>query len=124
MIDGWRFDALTEKVTPNIFRFSERALRFSDHLSGRQRDTHRYLRHVLRHPRHLLARDAGRATWPAVRLAALRDSGYDVSIFAAAKLNNPEFDRTVFADVPDLRLRSEGASPSERDLRTSPQDFF
>lgn len=42
---------------------------------------------------------------------------YQLGLFSAAKLTSPEFDQTVFANVPNIRVTSEGNSPSARDKR-------
>ena len=45
----------------------------------------------------------------------LTDSEQMARVFASAKLIRPSFDRTVFVNVPDLRLFSEGNNAWQRD---------
>jgi membrane-anchored protein YejM (alkaline phosphatase superfamily) len=114
VIDGWRFDALTEAITPNVSRFAERSLRFTDHLSSGSATRTGIFSLFYAIPgtywHAMLAEQRG-----PVFLSELLRQGYDLSVFASAKLLNPEFDRTVFIDVENLRLRSEGDGAAERD---------
>ena len=48
-------------------------------------------------------------------ISQLQKQNYQLGIFASAKLYSPEFDRTIFSQVDDLRLQSKGSSPRERD---------
>jgi membrane-anchored protein YejM (alkaline phosphatase superfamily) len=114
VIDSWRRDALTETVTPNVARLAERSLRFGDHLSGGSATRSGIFSLFYAIPatywHAMLAEQRG-----PVFVAELLRQGYEVGIFASSSLINPEFDRTVFSDVADLRLRSDGNSSSERD---------
>ncbi len=114
VIDGWRWDALDPAVTPNIARLAQRSLRFTDHWSGGS---------ATRTGIFSLFYGLPGTYWHAVLaeqrgplfIDELLARGYEVSAFSSAKLINPEFDRTVFARVENLRLRSDGSRPSERD---------
>ena len=55
LIDSWRFDALDERVTPNIHAFAQRSVAVHESLQRRQCYAHRRVLIVLFHPRHLLA---------------------------------------------------------------------
>lgn len=46
----------------------------------------------------------------------LQQLGYQLGVFASAKLTSPEFDQTVFSNVENLRLHSQGKSAPERDI--------
>ncbi len=47
----------------------------------------------------------------------LQQLNYNLGIFSAAQLRSPEFDKTVFTNVADLRVDgSEGGRPSELDI--------
>ena len=58
VIDGWRFDMLTQAVTPNLFVFSQQNLRFEHHSSAANATT-LHLHPLLWHLWHLLGADAG-----------------------------------------------------------------
>lgn len=45
----------------------------------------------------------------------VQEMGYELGIFTSAQLRSPEFNFTVFVNVPNLRMGSEGANPAERD---------
>ncbi len=114
VVDSWRFDTMTEDVTPNIFRFSRESLVFDAHFSGANSTRTGIFSLFYGLPgtywHAMLAEQRG-----AVLIDRLKELGYRFGIFASAKLYSPEFDRTVFAELEDLRLRSKGASPQERD---------
>ena len=114
LIDSWRQDALNAQVTPNLDRFARRAVRFTDHHSGGNATRigvfslfysipGTYWHRMLAERR---GRCSSRSCWSA---------RYDVRAFRSAPLFSPEFDRTVFVDVEDVRLRSDGNSAIERD---------
>jgi membrane-anchored protein YejM (alkaline phosphatase superfamily) len=134
VLDSWRFDTLTEKTTPNIFRFARDSLVFDDHYSGANSTRTGIFTLFYGLPgtywHAILAEQRGAAF-----IDRLIAQNYRLGIYASAKLYSPEFDRTVFAQVENLRIRSEGSSPRERDQnitdeflafldRTEPQPFF
>jgi hypothetical protein len=53
-----------------------------------------------------------------VLIDQLARQNYDVQVFRSAPLQSPEFDRTVFAQIKNARMRSDGDSPAawDRDL--------
>lgn len=59
---------------------------------------------------------------PSAFVTSLQKQGYEIEAFASARLTSPEFNKTVFASVPDIRLMSEGNSSWERDV-DSVNDF-
>ena len=122
VIDGWRFDALDERVTPHLFRFAERAVRFTDHLSGGSATRTGIFSLFYALPGTYWHAVLAERRGPLLVDELLR-RGYELGIFASAKLVNPEFDRTVFAAVPDLRDRSDGDTPSARDADLT-EDFL
>ncbi|MBW2278030.1 MAG: sulfatase-like hydrolase/transferase [Deltaproteobacteria bacterium] len=122
VIDGWRFDALNAATTPHVAALAERSLRFDDHLSGGSATRTGIFSLFYGIPgtywHAMLAEQRG-----PVLISELRRQGYEIEIFASAKLVNPEFDRTVFAEVDELRLRSDGKRASERDVDLT-EDFL
>ena len=58
-----------------------------------------------------------------VFIKQLLERGYDVRAFRSAPLFSPEFDRTVFAEVDSLRMRSDGKDSADRD-RDLTSDFL
>ena len=59
---------------------------------------------------------------PSAFVTSLQKQGYEIEAFASARLTSPEFNKTVFASVPDIRLMSEGNTSWERDV-DSVNDF-
>jgi membrane-anchored protein YejM (alkaline phosphatase superfamily) len=114
VIDAWRFDALTPEVTPHLARLAASSLQFEDHLSGGSATRTGIFSLFYAIPgtywHAMLAERRG-----PVFVEALERQGYEIAVFSSSKLVNPEFHRTVFADVEDLRMRSEGSGSAERD---------
>ena len=114
LMDSWRFDELSEQVTPNIAAFTEQSLRFKQHFSGGSA-TRTGIFSLMYGLPGTAWHAALRATTPPVLISTLLEQNYRMGIFASAPLVSPEFDRTVFQGVADLRLRSEAADPIARD---------
>ena len=114
VVDSWRFDTLTEKATPNIYRFAQDALVFDNHYSGANSTRTGIFTLFYGLPgtywHAMLAEQRG-----AEFINQLIAQNYQLGIYASAKLYSPEFDRTVFANVKNLRMQSKGSSPRERD---------
>lgn len=122
VIDSWRADAFSTAVTPQVAALAERSLRFTDHLSGGSATRTGIFALFYALPgtywHAMLAEQRG-----PVFISELYRQGYEVAAFGSAALVSPEFNRTVFADVPDLRLRSDGDRPSARDVDVN-RDFL
>ncbi len=121
LIDSWRRDALNAQVTPNLDRFSRRGVRFMDHHSGGNATRIGVFSLFYSIPGTYWHRMLAEREGP-VFITALLERRYDVRAFRSAPLFSPEFDRTVFADVASVRLRSEGDNAVERD-RDLTSDF-
>lgn len=125
VVDSWRFDTLTEKATPNIQRFAKDALIFDNHYSGANSTRTGIFSLFYGLPgtywHAMLSEQRG-----AEFITQLQKQNYQLGIFASAKLYSPEFDRTIFSQVNNLRLQSKGSSPRERDqnIRDEFLDFL
>lgn len=115
VIDSWRFDALTPEITPNIWELSKSSLRFDNHFSSG--NCTRFGLFGLFYGLYgtywhaLLAEERS-----PVLMKELEKQSYRMGIFASAPLVNPEFDRTIFADIrSQISLRQEGEQPHQRD---------
>jgi len=136
VLDSWRADKLTPEITPNIAQFANDSWQFTNHFSGANSTrvgifTLFYgIAGTYWHA--MLAENRG-----AVLINEFIKQNYQLGIFASAKLTSPEFDRTVFSRVKNLRTHSEGASPHARDrnitdefkkfidsVKSSQQPFF
>lgn len=122
LIDSWRRDALNAQVTPNLDRFARRGVRFMDHHSGGNATRIGVFSLFYSIPgtywHSMLAEREG-----PVFITELLERRYDVRSFRSAPLFSPEFDRTVFADVASVRVRSDGNNAIERD-RDLTSDFL
>ena len=114
VIDSWRFDTLTPEITPNIAALRESSWRFENHYSGANSTRTGIFTLMYGIPgtywHAALSERRG-----SVLIGELLRQKYQFAIFGSAKLTSPEFDRTVFAQLHDLRTQSQGSSPSERD---------
>ena len=114
VIDTLRYDAFKPETMPTTWELSKKGLVYSNHMSsGNATRTGifglfygipgTYWHAVLANQRS------------SVLIDRLQKLDYQLGIFTSAQLFNPEFDRTIFRHVPNLRLRSEGDMPSDRD---------
>lgn len=115
VIDSWRFDSLTPEITPNIWRLSREGWRFDTHYSSG--NATRFGIFGLFYGLYgtywhsILAEEKS-----PVLMQELQKQQYRLSILASAPLVNPEFDRTVFADIRSkVELRQTGGGSVEND---------
>lgn len=115
-VDSWRADTFNADNTPYMWEYAQEGVMFQDHIAtGNATRTGifglfygmpgTYWHGFLANHKSPVLVD---------RLQALN---YQLGLFSAAKLTSPEFDQTVFANVPNIRVTSEGNSPSARDKR-------
>ncbi|HEX7116538.1 MAG TPA: DUF3413 domain-containing protein [Steroidobacter sp.] len=114
LIDSWRFDALTAEVTPNLDALARRSVRFLDHHSGGNATRIGVFSLFYAIPGTYWHRMLMKRQGP-VFVDKLLEQGYDVRVFRSAPLYSPEFDRTVFASLEGVRLRSDGRTSADRD---------
>jgi membrane-anchored protein YejM (alkaline phosphatase superfamily) len=114
VVDSWRYDEISEAVTPHIARFAREAIPFPRHYSGGNNTRTGLFSLFYGLPatywESFLDARAG-----AVLVNAMQDAGYQLAIYASAKLTGPEFDRTIFADVPRLRKETLAETVMGRD---------
>ena len=115
VIDAFRYDALSEKYSPHLWRLAKKGLTFKNHLStGNCTRTGIFglfygLPGTYWHSFLSLRR-------PPVLIERLQELDYQMGIFASAHLDMPEFKDTVFSSIPNLRVHSMGSSKVERDI--------
>jgi len=114
VVDSWRADALNPEATPNLARLAAESQRFTNHVSGGNATRIGMFSLFYGLPgtywHDMLGERRG-----ALFVQELMRQGYDVEVFRSAPLFSPEFDRTIFVGVPDLRLRSDGERAWQRD---------
>ena len=114
VVDSWRFDMLNERVTPHMAALAEESWRFDEHYSGGNESRTGIFSLFYGLPATYWHAMLQEKRGP-VLVHELLKRGYEPAIYGSAKLNSPEFDRTVFAEVPNLRMQSEGTHPYNRD---------
>lgn len=120
-LDSWRADSLNADITPNIQQFADNAWVFENHFSGANSTRIGIFTLFYGIPgtywHTMLAENQG-----AILTNEFVNQGFQMGIFASASLASPEFNRTVFANINNLRIRSKGNTPHERD-RDITDDF-
>lgn len=114
MIDSWRFDAMTAEITPHIAAFARRSLQFDDHHSGGNATRIGVFSLFYSIPGTYWHSVLSDRKGPAIFDELLRQQ-YEIRAFRSAPLYSPEFDRTVFAALGNVRMRSDGNGPAEWD---------
>ncbi len=117
VIDTWRYDAMSTAITPNIHAFSQKSTQFEHHFSTANSTRTGLFSLFYGLPGTYWHAFESNQHGP-ILIDKLLDNGYRAGIFASAKLTSPEFDRTIFSAIEDLRLKTPGDSPHERDRAT------
>lgn len=117
-IDTWRYDAMNSKVTPNIYQFSQQALRFENHWSGGNCTKAGIFSLFYGLPANYWDAFYEQQKGPAL-IQSLQKENYQIGVFASAQLNFPSFDKTVFRDIEGLNIYTEGDNTLARDQATT-----
>lgn len=122
LVDALRADMLTPEIMPNTWEYARQAYRFTDSYSASNstRGGIFGLFYGLPPAYWQVALASG---IPAATIQAVNDSGYALGVFTTATVYKPEFNQTVFAGVPNLRVHSEGKDIFEKDAN-SIKDFM
>lgn len=116
VIDAWRADQLNPVTTPALHRFAGTSTTFAQHISA-SNSTRIGIFSIFY---GLMGNDwfpILRTQTSPVLMRELVAQGYELAIFGSAPLVQPEFDRTVFSGIDDIRLRTPGNRPHVRDRR-------
>ncbi|MDR0965186.1 MAG: sulfatase-like hydrolase/transferase [Myxococcales bacterium] len=121
-IDSWSIRAFTPEVMPNIHAFLKKSTYFANHLSNSNRT---------RGSLYGLFFSISAFYWDNFRFSGIRPvffeeflkQNYRIQFYPSASLLNPPIAQTVFADIPNLRTETPGASVYERDQRLT-ADFL
>jgi membrane-anchored protein YejM (alkaline phosphatase superfamily) len=115
IIDSWRADEMTLDITPGIATYSRQGIILNDHYSG-SNNTRGGIFSVFYAMPTTYWDIALKNQTPPVFMEELRTRFYNMGIFASASLISPEFDRTVFSKVPNLRILTQGNNSAEKDI--------
>lgn len=121
-IDTWRYDDANPQVTPHISQFAQRSLRFQQHVSGGNSTQAGIFSLFYGLPATYWNAFLSAQQRPAL-MDALQAQDYQFAIYAAAPLNSPPFDRTVFNGVENLRIDTPADTSPQRDARIT-DDFI
>lgn len=115
-IDSWRADTFNAENTPNMWQYAKEGVMFQDHIATGNATRTGIFGMFYGMPGTYWHGFLANQRSP-VLVDRLQDLDYQLGLFSAAKLTSPEFDQTVFVNVPNIRVTSEGNSPSARDKR-------
>ncbi len=116
VLDSWRYDTFSPDISPNTYHFvtQNNGIIFNNHYStgnatrtgifglfygipGTYWDS--FLRNSI----------------PSLFITTLQKENYNIGIFTSAKVTAPEFDRTAFLTIKNLRISSKNGLASSRD---------
>lgn len=115
VVDTLRYDMLTEQIMPNTWAFAQDAWVYKNHYSASNSTRGGIFGLFYGIPASYWSLAYSTGT-PASISTAVKDRSYAYGIFSSANLYMPEFNSTVFSNVPDLRINSKGNDAIERDL--------
>lgn len=117
MIDSWRKDTFNQEVMPNLYAWAQHpnVTHFQNHVSGGNATQAAVFTFFYAMPSSYWDDFTSRQLSPVLVSEALKQ-GYTPAIYSSAKLNSPTFHQNVFADIPALRIESQGKNKWERDI--------
>ncbi|MFT6029689.1 MAG: membrane-anchored protein YejM (alkaline phosphatase superfamily) [Oleiphilaceae bacterium] len=115
VVDSWRTDTFNSENTPNMWKFAQNGKILDEHLSSGNATRMGIFGLFYGLPGTYWHSFLVNMQSP-VLMDRLKALNYNLGIFAAAQLRSPEFDKTVFSGIENLRVKSDGDSVPERDL--------
>lgn len=115
LVDTLRFDMLNPKDMPHTWEFAKDAWVFDNYYSASNATAGGVfgLFYGIPSTYWKVAQESG---VPAAISSVIYERSYKYGIFSSANVYKPEFNETVFANVPNLRMSSKGDRPYEHDL--------
>ena len=113
-VDTLRYDMFTEEVMPNTWKFAQENVRFNNHYSNGNNTRHGIFSLFTGLPGKYWTSSLTTGT-PGVLISALQKRNYEIGIFTGAPLNMPEFHKSIFSTVRDLKVYPRGNSSVESD---------
>ncbi len=113
-IDSWRADTFNAENTPNLWKYAQEGMIFNNHIATGNATRTGIFGLFYGIPGTYWHGFLANQKTPLL-IDRLQELNYDMGIFTAAQLEKPEFNQTVFKNIPNLRIKSEGNSPSELD---------
>jgi membrane-anchored protein YejM (alkaline phosphatase superfamily) len=120
VVDSLRADMLNPEVMPETWAFSKKAAVFKNHYSGGNCTRFGIFSMLYGLYGNYWFPMLGERRGP-VLLDELKRQGYDLRVYASAKLSFPEFNKTCFVEVPREGIYDEpaGADGAQKDLDIS-----
>lgn len=120
-VDTLRYDMLTEEIMPHTSAFAKENVRFNNHYSNGNNTRHGIFALFTGLPGQYWRKSLTSGT-PAVLITALQQQEYQIGLFAGAPLDMPEFHKTIFSTIPNLRINPRGSNSVESDANAV-EDF-
>jgi membrane-anchored protein YejM (alkaline phosphatase superfamily) len=114
LVDAWRYSDATPDIMPNVSKFTEKTVNFSQHMSGGNSTQAGIFSLFYSLPATYWNSFYASQKSP-VFMDTLQNQGYRMGIFGSAPLTSPPLSRTVFKKVKDLTLKQTGETQIERD---------
>lgn len=114
LLDSWRFDALSPKASPHMYSFAKNNVRFLHHFSGGSCTRTGIFSMMYGLPGTYWHAALSSDTSPVLTRQLLKD-GYNMGIYGSAPITSPDFTRTAFNGVPNLRRHSKARKAVNRD---------
>lgn len=114
VIDSWRFDTYNKDNTPNLWSRAQDGVSFQHHLSAGSATRTGIFSLFYGLPGTYWHSVLNNNVSP-VLMDRLQELKYEMAVFASAQLRKPEFNKTVFMKLLNLRLDSDGTTPAQRD---------
>ncbi|MGL4191273.1 MAG: DUF3413 domain-containing protein [Vibrio sp.] len=114
VVDSWRADTFNADNTPNMWKYAQSGVVFNNHIATGNATRTGIFGLFYGIPGTYWHGFLANQQSP-VLLDRLQELDYQLGIFTAAQLRKPEFNQTVFTKVKNLRIGSQGNSPSELD---------
>ena len=114
VVDSWRADTFNADNTPNMWKYAQSGVVFNNHIATGNATRTGIFGLFYGIPGTYWHGFLANQQSP-VLIDRLQALDYQLGIFTAAQLRKPEFNQTVFTKVENLRIGSEGDSPSELD---------
>ncbi|ELU2536984.1 DUF3413 domain-containing protein [Vibrio vulnificus] len=114
VVDSWRADTFNADNTPNMWKYAQSGVVFNNHIATGNATRTGIFGLFYGIPGTYWHGFLANQQSP-VLIDRLQALDYQLGIFTAAQLRKPEFNQTVFTKVENLRIGSEGSSPSELD---------
>ncbi|MCX8580610.1 DUF3413 domain-containing protein [Gilliamella sp. B3482] len=116
VLDSWRYDTFSQEISPNTYHFVKQnnGIIFNNHYSTGNATRTGIFGLFYGIPGTYW--DAFlRNRVPSLFVTTLQKENYNIGIFTSAKVTAPEFDRTAFLTIKNLRISSKDGSASSRD---------